>query len=126
MARLPLVSPVERALFLKAQPYLEGLSSSVLAVLASYTEERFYPAGAVIREAFSPVERVVFLGSGAVEVAGPSDLPPQAVRIEAPGAIGLAHHFAGAESPPRIRAVVDTLSLELPTVDLDLGSAGSL
>jgi signal-transduction protein with cAMP-binding, CBS, and nucleotidyltransferase domain len=119
MARLPLVSPIERALFLKAQPYLEGLSSSVLAVLASYTEERFYPAGAVIREASSPVERVVFLGSGAVEVAGPSDLPPQVVRIEAPGAIGLSHHFAGAESPPRIRAVVDTLCLELATVDLD-------
>lgn len=119
MARLPLVSPVERALFLKAQPYLEGLSPAILAVLASYTEERFYPAGATIRAAGSPVERVIFLGSGVVEIDGPPAIQGSAVEIEAPGAIGLAHHFARAESPPAVRAATDTLCLELPTDDLD-------
>jgi hypothetical protein len=90
MAHLPLVSPVDRALFLRAQPYLEGVTSSVLASLATYSEERFYPAATRIREEGSAVDRIVFLGWGSVEVAE-SEGPDATYRtIEAPGAIGLA------------------------------------
>lgn len=118
MARLPLVSPLDRALFLKAQPYLDGLASNVLAALASYTEERFYPAGSVVRARRDVIERVVFLGSGAVYLSGPSDLPEHGLQIEAPGAIGLAHLFAGSNDAPSIRALEDTLCLEIGADDL--------
>ena len=119
MARLPLVSPLERALFLKAQPYLDGLSPNVLATLASYSEEQFYPAGALIRAHDSPIRRIHFLGSGEIEITRPMDVHVQGVRIEAPGAAGLAHHFARTVRTPAVRAVMDTLCLEIATIDLD-------
>jgi CRP-like cAMP-binding protein len=119
MPRLPLVSPLDRALFLKAQPYLEGLSASVLATLASYTEEQFYPAGALIRAADSPIERIHFLGSGEIEITRPGEVDSEGVRIEAPGAVGLAHHFSRVTTSPAIHAVIDTLCLEIATIDLD-------
>ncbi len=118
MKRLPLVSPLDRALFLKAQPYLEGLASNVLAVLASYTEERFYPAGESIRHRGAPIDRVVFLASGRVFVEGPPEVPLHGMQIEAPGAVGCAHHFAGASCTPAVRALEDTLCLEIVVDDL--------
>ncbi len=119
MARLPLVSPLDRALFLKAQPYLEGVSSNVLAALASYSEERFYRAGTLIRESGAHIDRIVFLGQGRVEVGGTEDAATSSRPIEAPGAIGLAHHFAAAPRPPAVRALSDTLCLEIGCDDLD-------
>lgn len=123
MPRLPLVSPLERVLFLKAQPYLEGLPSNILAALASYTHENFYPAGREIRAAGAPIKQILFLGEGAVEISGsapdegPSFVPER--RIDSPGAIGLADHFAGTPRPPAVRAVEGTLGIEISTTDLD-------
>ena len=119
IARLPLVSPVERALFLKAQEYLEGVSSSVLAALASYTEERVYHAGELIRKEGGSLDRIIFLGQGTVQVEFASGAGGAVREIQAPGAIGLAHHFAGAGNPPRIRALTDALCLEMRADDLD-------
>ena len=118
MKRLPLVSPLDRALFLKAQPYLDGLGSNVLTVLASYTEERFYPAGEPIRRSGSPIDRVIFLASGRVYVEGPPEIPHHGMRIEAPGAVGCAHHFAGSRFTPSVSALDDTLCLEIAVRDL--------
>ena len=42
---LPLVSPLERAVFLRAQPYFDGLDPAVIAVLASHTREHRARAG---------------------------------------------------------------------------------
>jgi CRP-like cAMP-binding protein len=123
MTRLPLVSPLERALFLKAQPYLEGLSSGVLAVLASYSEERFYRAGGLIHEGGKPIDALYFLGRGEVVVEGRAAdrtrRRAQDARVSAPGAIGLAHYFAGTHRPPAVYAAADTLCLTLSTADLD-------
>lgn len=119
MARLPLVSPLDRALFLKAQPYLEGLSPNVLATLASYSEEQFYPVGTRIRAAGSPIERIHFLGSGEVEISQPGLAGSDGMRIDAPGAVGLAHHFARTVQAPAVHSIVDTLCLEIATIDLD-------
>ncbi len=119
MARLPLVSPVDRALFLKAQPYLEGLPSSVLTVLASYTQERQHSKGSLVREPDSPVDRIIFLANGGVELFEPDGSGTASRAIAAPGAIGLAHHFARAVRTPGVRASVDTLCLEIATTDLD-------
>jgi CRP-like cAMP-binding protein len=119
MARLPLVSPIDRALFLKAQPYLDGLSPSILAALASYSEERFYSAGALIRAQDASIERILFLGSGEVEITRSNERDAQGLRIQAPGAVGLAHHFARVLQAPAVHAVVDTLCLEIATIDFD-------
>ncbi len=119
MARLPLVSPLDRALFLKAQPYLDGLSPNVLAALASYSEERFYAAGALIRAQDTPIERILFLGSGEVEIIRPNERDSVGLRIQAPGCVGLAHHFASVAQPPAVYAVSDTLCLEIATIDFD-------
>lgn len=119
MARLPLVSPVERALFLRAQPYLSRLTSPVLTALASYTEERVYRPGAQIRVEGQRVERILFLGSGVVEIGGPPHVASRPMQIEAPGAVGLAHHFAGRAAAPLVRATAESLCLEISVRDLD-------
>lgn len=123
MSRLPLVSPLERGLFLKAQPYLDGLPPRVLVVLASYSRERFYRSGESVQAPGQAIEDILFLGRGEVAVEG--DLSQGTGRrhqdrlVDAPGAIGLAHHFAGTPRPPEVRAVRDTLGLALPVDELD-------
>ncbi len=119
MARLPLVSPLDRALFLKAQPYFEGLAPNLLALLASHSEEAFFPAGAWIRRAGDPIEQIHFFGAGRLAVDHAFEGRRGSLEIEAPGAIGLADHFAGTPVPPAVRAVVDTFCLTLATADLD-------
>lgn len=118
MSRLPLVSPLDRALFLKAQPYFAGLPSSVLTVLASYSEEQFYPAGSSIRSENATIDRAIFLGSGEVRVGRPDASRGSGMRVQAPGAIGLAHSFAHAKRVPPVRAMSDTLCLEIGVDDL--------
>lgn len=119
MRRLPLVSPLDRILFLKAQHYLEDQPPGLLTVLAAHSEDRFYPAGSLIREADRPVDRILFLARGRVRVGGDGNGEIGGMDIDAPGIIGLAHHFAGAEKPPAVRALTDTLCLELVASDLD-------
>ncbi len=118
MTPLPLVSPLDRILFLKAQPYLAEQPPEVLTVLAYYTEERHYRGGQPVREAGDRVDRISFLAQGHVDVGGRDDAEA-ARRIGAPGVVGLVHHFAGVERPPAVRAGADTLCLELRVGDLD-------
>lgn len=118
MQRLPLVSPLDRALFLKAQPYLEGVEPSVLAALASYTGEREYTGGAVIREGGGAIESICFLGTGAVELIRRIDDSVVSRTVEAPGAVGMAHFFARDRDTPTVRAIERTLCLEVATTDL--------
>ena len=119
MSRLPLVSPLDRVLFLKTQPYLAGVSPSVLTALASYTEESVYRAGATIREPGAPVDRIVFIGGGQIEVGGTTAGDHASRSISAPGAIGFAHHFAPAYDAPAVRARTDAMCLEIDVDDLD-------
>ena len=115
---MPLVSPLDRMLFLKAQPYLVGQPADVLVALASYSNDRVFPAGATIREPGRPIDTLHFLADGVVEVAGRSDRQP-ARRVAAPGVIGLAHHRAGVMDAPRVTAVEETLCREVAVNDLD-------
>jgi CRP-like cAMP-binding protein len=119
MARLPLVSPLDRALFLKAQPYFEGLTPNLLALLASHGEEEFFPAGSWLRRAGDPIERIHFFGSGSLAIDHAFEGRRGSVEILPPGAIGLADHFARTPVPPAARATTDTLCLTLATADLD-------
>ncbi len=114
MARLPLVSPLDRAVFLKAQPYLSGLPSTVVAALAQHTEERFFSAKEVVYEAGVPPAHIYFLASGGVRTQYVGSPP---FDIAAPGGIGLIEHLAASERPPSARALEDTLALSV-----DVGS----
>lgn len=114
MARLPLVSPLDRILFLKAQPYLIGQTPEVLTALASYTEDRYHAAGSVVRPASKGLEEILFLAEGAVDIVG-----QRLRRIEAPGVIGIPHAATRASDVPEIRSVEDTLLLAIATDDLD-------
>lgn len=119
MARLPLVSPLDRALFLKAQPYFGGLPPNLLALLASHGEESFFPAGSFLRRANDPIDTIYFFGSGRLAVEHVFEDRTATFEISPPGAIGLADHLAQTLAPPAARAVVDTFCLTLATADLD-------
>ena len=119
MNRLPLVSPLDRILFLKAQPYLLGQPPEVLTALASYSEEVFHPRGTRIRDAGGRVDHILFLAQGRVDIIEGGDARAPARSVTAPGVVGLAHHFAGTESAPEVRAARDTLCLEIAVQDLD-------
>lgn len=120
MARLPLVSPLDRALFLKAQPYLDGLPPNLLALLASHTEEVFFAKGERVRRHGDPIDTIHFFGTGAFEIL-PELGEGRIGRFEltAPGVIGLVDHLAQTTRPPAVRAAVDTLCLAIGTDELD-------
>lgn len=109
MTRLPLVSPLDRALFLKAHPFLHELPPASVAALAAYSEERTYDAGDVIHEAGVLPRELCFLATGSVEVTYAGAEP---FVIEAPGGIGLIDAFAGSDAP-RVVAREPTLGLAI-------------
>ncbi|MEZ4331476.1 MAG: cyclic nucleotide-binding domain-containing protein [Myxococcota bacterium] len=119
MARLPLISPLDRALFLKAQPYLDGLPPNLLALLAATTEEVFFPAGAHVLRARDPIDTVYFFGSGAFEIIHGDGDRSAIFELTAPGVVGLTDHLAQTIVPPAVRAAVDTFCLAITTEDLD-------
>lgn len=119
MARLPLVSPLDRALFLKAQPYLDGLPPNLLALLASLTEEVFFAAGERVRRSGDPIETILFFGDGAFEVQHESERGVGVYPLTAPGVVGLVDHLAQTTRPPAVRAAVDSFCLGIAAHELD-------
>jgi len=115
MARLPLVSPLDRALFLKAQPYLEGLPPRAIAALGQYTEERSFGRGEVVYEAGQATDHIHFLSSGRMRTQYPAAEP---FDVAAPGGIGLVECLAESEAPPRVWAVEETFALSLGAGEL--------
>ncbi len=108
MARLPLVSPLDRALFLKAQPYLEGLASTALAALAQYTEESFFARKQAVYTRGVPPDKIYFLASGGVRIQYATGQP---FDVSSPGGIGLVEHLAQSQEPPSAWALEETLAL---------------
>lgn len=115
MARLPLVSPLDRALFLKAQPYLEGLSPRVLAALAQYGEERSFHRDEVVYARGQRPDRLHFLASGGVRTRYAGG---ESFDIGAPGGIGLIEWLAESDEPPEVVALEETFALSVDTASL--------
>jgi CRP-like cAMP-binding protein len=107
---LPLVSPLERAVFLRAQPYFDGLEPAVLAVLASHTREHRARAGEVLFDEARSIRRVSFIVEGCVRTILDGET---LFEIDAPGGVGLAHGFARGAMPPTAIAVTDCLTLQI-------------
>ena len=110
MAELPLVSPLDRALFLRAQRYLSGVDSSIIAALAGYTVERYFRRGEWLHAEHEPVRSFYFLSEGAVAATRSGRT---VFEIRAPGGVGLAHVLARNPDPPGSQALVDTSCLEI-------------
>ena len=111
MSRLPLVSPLDRVLFLKSQPALQELPSTSLAALAQYTEERFISAGEAVFPRGAPPDKIHFIASGGVRTQHASGPPFDVVGS---GGVGVIDHLAQLEEPSPAWALTDTLALCLP------------
>ena len=108
MADLPLVSPLDRALFLAAQPYFDGLDAGVIATLATYAEERFARPGEWLHHEGEPIREISFLAEGEVSLMrGTRRLR----EISAPGGVGLASSLAELSWSPGIVATLPTVYL---------------
>jgi len=111
MRSLPLVSPIDRALFLKAQPYLAGISPKMIAVLAAHSEEReFHPQETVFAAGALP-DTIFFLSTGGVRIEYPGTPSKSVFDLKAPGGVGLMEYLACSEQPPVVRATTQTQAL---------------
>jgi CRP-like cAMP-binding protein len=111
MRRLPLVSPIDRALFLKAQPYLAGISPQMITVLAAHSEERDFRPGETIFAAGVLPDTIFFLSTGGVRIEYDGTATKNAFEVKAPGGVGLMEYLACSEQPPGVRAMVETQAL---------------
>ena len=106
---LPLVDPVERALYLRTLPLFEGLRSPIVATLARLTEEKIVPAGTVIcEEGAVPSEVSIVVDGRVTESRGGFDW-----SREAPTAFGGYSMLVGEGRSPRVVAATDLRVLSL-------------
>lgn len=111
MRSLPLVSPIDRALFLKAQPYLAGITPQMIAVLAAHSEEReFRPQETVFAAGVLP-DTIFFLSTGGVRIEYAGTPSKTVFDVKAPGGVGLMEYLACSEQPPAVRATAQTQAL---------------
>ncbi len=111
MRNLPLVSPIDRALFLKAQPYLAGISPQMIAVLAAHSEEREFGPQETVFAAGVPPDTIFFLSTGGVRIEYDDTRSKAAIEVEAPGGVGLMEYLVCSEHPPAVRATTQTQAL---------------
>jgi CRP-like cAMP-binding protein len=114
MSRLPLVSPLDRALFLAAQPYFLGLDASIVATLAAYTEERFARAGEWLHHEGESVRDVFFLAEGGVRLMREEQVLRE---VSSPAGVSVASALSGTNWSPGIVATEPTVYLALPRTD---------
>jgi len=114
MPELPLVSPLDRALFLAAQPYFNELEASIVATLAAYTEERFARAGEWIHHESDSIHHVFFLAEGGVRLMRRDQVLRE---ISSPAGVGIAASLSGSRWSPGIVATEPTVYLALPLHD---------
>jgi CRP-like cAMP-binding protein len=103
------VGPLDRVLFLRTLPILEGAAPQHLAAVAQHARERFFPKGNLLLRRGEPAEaaylvvegRVAMTRDGRSESLGPGE------------AVGFLQLLARAEHEVEARAEEDTLVLAL-------------
>ena len=108
-ARLPLVDPLERVLYLRSLDTFGTLGSEELAVVAQFMTERFFPAGTNLWEDGDPPRTIHLIVDGRVRFVR---LGRSVGDREAPAGFGLVSLMADAETP-RATAETDVVSLEI-------------
>lgn len=110
MSDLPLVSPLDRVLFLRTQPHFARLEPGALVIIANHTVERSFRKGEVIFEE-SEARRVFhFLVEGTVRTTLDGET---LFDVSAPGGVGLAHVFARSDQPSGAVALTNVVSLQI-------------
>lgn len=103
------VGPLDRVLFLRSLPALDGLAPAHLAAIAQHARERFFPRGAVLFRREQPAEAVYLVVEGKVAVTRVG----RSQHLGPGEAVGFLDLLARAEHGVEARALVDTLTLEL-------------
>jgi CRP-like cAMP-binding protein len=114
-ARVRLVSPLERALYLKSLAPLKELSSEELALVGQHTKEQFFRKGAEIFKSGEPLESFHIVVEGQVRARGgehgDSVVGPSA-------ALGFLSLLSQSEEGLEAVAEADTVTLEIDADDL--------
>jgi CRP-like cAMP-binding protein len=110
MSDLPLVSPLDRVLFLRAQPHFAQLEPAVLVVIANHLEEQSFRKGEIILDASDPRRFIHFLVEGTVRTTLAGNTP---FDISSPGSVGLVHHLARSSRSSGAVALTDVVSLRI-------------
>ncbi len=110
MFDLPLVSPLDRVLFLRTQSHFAGLDPAVLVVIANHAEERSFRKGETILDETDSRRCFHFLVEGTVRTT----LSGKALfDVSAPGGVGLVHELARTAEPSGAIALTDVVSLRV-------------
>ncbi len=104
------VGPLDRVLFLRTLPALDGLASSQLAAVAQHAREQFVPRGTAMLRPDQPADAVFVIVDGQVTVSWAGGR----TRVVGGGeAVGFLELLARSPQGIDVRADVDTLALEL-------------
>ena len=110
MSELPLLSPLDRVLFLRSRPDFFELDPAVLVAIANHTEERSYRAGEEIFPEAESHRHLHFLVEGTVRttVAGNN-----VFDVASPGGVGLMRELARSTELSGATALTDVVSLRI-------------
>ena len=110
MPDLPLVSPLDRVLFLRTQPQFARLEPGVLVSIASHAEEQNFRAGEIILDEAGPGRFIHFLVEGTVRTTLAGEV---LFDVSAPGGVGMVHVLARSSGPSGAVALTDVVSLRI-------------
>ena len=109
MADLPLISPLDRALFLRAHPFFHVEPKSLIAIAEHSNERRFVP-GATLIEPDDEIRSIFILGEGSVTSFYDGK---RLFDVGSPGAVGTLALLAGRSIGSSFVAREETIALEL-------------
>ena len=107
---LPLVSPLDRALVLRAQPYFAALDPPTITALAALSVERFARPGEWLHHEGESMSQIAFLIEGTVSLMREGE---SLGEVTAPSGLGLASILADGGWTPGIVATTPTTYLAL-------------
>ena len=110
MPDLPLVSPLERLLFLRTQPHFARLAPDELVLIANHSDEQSFRKGEIILEESISRPYLYFLVEGTVRTTiGGKTL----FDVSPPGGVGLAHELARTDVSTGAFALTDVVTLRI-------------
>jgi CRP-like cAMP-binding protein len=109
MSDLPLLSPLDRALFLRAHPFFHVEPKSVIAI-AEHSRERRFARGATLVEPDDEVRSIFILGEGSVTCFYKEE---RLFDVGSPGAVGTLALLSGRSVGSSFVARETTVALEL-------------
>jgi CRP-like cAMP-binding protein len=110
MSELPLVSPLDRVLWLRSWPDFMDVDPVILVAIANQTEERRYRQGEVIYDESESRRYLHYLveGTARTTVAGETSYD-----VSSPGGVGLIRELARSDELSGAIALTDVLSLRV-------------